>query len=665
MPSSRSPKAKAPKTRVRNPTPMAFVFWTEDLAEDAGVLNSTTCVWSPEARARIESLRQEKKAAGSSNANLPIRDLRFRLITSDRKIIRTSDDLGCGFKAQALLFTRSRGAPAMTAANAAVAIWAGKVLAASKDFKPETVRALEDLALAGRAVRAAERETEVFGWDVNRQTGSARTPQGTGLYTALVDYLGLQLEGQEIYPYAGPMRRVLDETLNQNTVSLMTEPITLPVKGKMEEVRFSLGITLSTETYPGRSLPMVQVSHTKHVFAREPRTGSTRTGGHLFPAGETRALRFSVDRQLTLDDGYMTLAAEYDLPTTTTTQAIARNGTRRGREWQGHQLVLNHHHGHAETDSAMRGVPVLDQLRSFERLAALLAPLGLTPWKGIEEIPTAYGEQGDADARWQNLFQDDQEEVPARASKKPKTEKQLQKEKDEEEADIREWSERMFSDIDTHYNGAHHIVLAHAEGYSEDARIARTNLLTLLGERAIVTLKALPEGVHGPKDHLAGHDLKKPAERADVRAQAWLPFVRTMRTYMDEQTDRPVNGIIVMAPIWYADPVTGQPRRDDKINKRLGRITLNRELGLLVQYLLPQARLRSGNLKPREEKAFRFRTVNAWRDLAWKNLGKINRMPQKIENSFSVPPADPGRIIVVLETDPMRAGGRGKCLVRA
>lgn len=660
---------KSPKKRVKNPRLMAFSFTPETLPEDAGWLNVSVCAWNPEARRLLELLSAQQRAAGQKFARLPYRDLRQRLHVRDRQILRTADDVGTGYRkgaagqAVVMLYSRSRAPRAQEEANAAAAIWAGRILGKTASLQQDTVQALENLALSGKAVRATEQSTPVYEWDHNRQTGTARKPRGSQLYAALADYVGLHLEGKVIYPEAGRMYRVLSDDLGTGEVQLMTAPIslTLPVKkeGAGVELRFSLGITISTETYPGRRLPVLQVSHTKHVWAREPEKGTSMLSGYFFPAEETRVLPFSVEKDLTMGEDYAAIASEYTLPTLTTAQ-IAQTGTGGSRRWKGHQVVINHRFGRGEKNTALRGVPVLDQLRSFEALIPLLSEIGLTPWTALEEIPTFYKDKNDSDMAWNKAFEepeqdsdepDSMEEEGESSEKDPKAAKRaetarLKKEQDKTAA-INEWTKRMTANIDLHYGGSHHIMLAYGEGLRDDAAAARDVLLTLLGDHAIIELRALPPGVHGPAAQGSDHKTLGVTERADLRAQAWLPFTQDLRTYMNEHAGQPLSGLLVMADLWYADPVTGRSKRDDKINKRVARSTINRDLGLLVQYLLPRDRLPTGELGTDHIHNFRMRVTNAWRDLAWKNLGKINRMEEKITRSFNQPPEDPAALTLL------------------
>jgi len=636
---------KAPKLRAINPRPMAFAFDPESLAPTDGILKVSLCRWTPEARKLLESLKKQLKDAPGPKVSLPIKDLRFRVQVRDRGVVRVEPDLGTGFYEQPLLYSRSTPATAAREANAAVAIWAGTVLSQSPLLQVSTRRALNELALAEKAVTAAEHHSPVFQWDINRHSGSARNPKNRNLYTDLAEYAATIVEGHEVYPGAGPMRRVVTASFIDNAVLLMTEPLTLNIGGT--EIRFSLGIELSTETYPGRSLPVLQVTHRKHVWARTPKKGTSRIGGYMFPAGDTRALQFMLEKDLSLGEDYLTLASEYGLPSLISNQ-LAESGTNPG--WRGHRLTINHRNGRAESNAALRGVPVLDQLLSFEQLANLLAPHGLLPWQGIQEIATHFGQSTGADMDWKVRFEEEDESVFDDEGRPldPKSVQKKKKDREKAEQKFGEWLTRVRSDIGNHYAGAHHIVLGYGPGLREDAEAARQILLDVLGAQAatseavagsaIIELKALPSEVHGPRAQLPGAELR-PAERAERRTQKWSLFVDEVKRYMAQHTDHPVSGVIVMADLWYPSS-TGASRKDDKINKRVGRVILSEQLGVMVQYLLPQERIQGQGINPKKARNFQIRTINAWRDLAWKSIGKMNGLSEKISASFAVPPAD-------------------------
>ncbi|MDR6218234.1 RNaseH domain-containing protein [Deinococcus soli (ex Cha et al. 2016)] len=627
---TRQKHAQNARSRVENPVIMAFAFGADQ--PDAGQHAVTVCTWTPEALSITQALKTKLGRA----ANLPTRDLRFRVQVRDPGVIRTEDDLGLGYTPQPLLYTRTEPDLAAEEANAAVAVWATKILKAQQGVDAALARELEDLALDGKAVRAQVQHKNVFSWDVNRRTGSARKPKNSNLYADLADFAGSLLEGQEVYPEAGPMRRVVTENLRDGTAVLMTDPLVRVIGDA--ELRFSLGLEISVETYPARALPVLQVKHKKFVWAREPRDGVRHLSGYLLPKGDTRALKFRLNPDLSFEEGYQALVDNYGVPATSA-EHLARNGLRLG----GHQIVINHQNGRAESNAALRGIPVIDQKCSFERLTALLAPHGLHPWQGLEEVPSHYGEKNDADMAWKILFAEDDEDTDQRPGKgKPKGAATIEREQRKALKAFEDWVARVREDINAHYGTAHHIILGYGSGLREDAEKAREILQQTLQDKAVIKLLAIPKDTHGNRADLpdSGRDIKT-VDRAATRERAWAPFVQQVREYAAATPELPVTGVIIMADLWYQSPRDGRNRKDDPINKRAARLTLNRQLGLMVQYLLPRARMKTGVINDKLARNFQIRTINAWRDLAWKSIGKMNALDEKIRLSFQAPPADP------------------------
>ncbi|WP_102126678.1 RNaseH domain-containing protein [Deinococcus planocerae] len=602
---------KQPRTRTVNATPTALAF--------TNVLNPEHVVtrvgWSDQVRPLLEamdaSLRPYKEG-------LPVRDLRLRLQARDAGVIRVDRSFGRGVD-PTLALSATGVETAERAANAAVADWVQEAVLELERVDARAAKALRQLALNGGAVGARTHRTQVFQWEAQRQTGSAK-PTTRTQYADLADFVADKLAGREVYPEAGPMRRVVSSDLGTNHADLMSDPITLDVADT--QVRFSVGITVSVETYPGRSLPVIQLRHKKFVWAREPRAGFDDLSGYVLPAGEARALRFEVGADLSLTAEYQALARRYDLPLTGVTAAdLALRGTT-GVYGQ-HRVVITHRNGRAETDAALRGVTDLDRRLSFERAAEHLKLHGFTPWTAIREIPTFYGQQSDADMAWKLAFED----PPAIDEN---TDRKTLKAIADAEREFQKWTERVRGAIDEHYGGSHHLVIGYYNGLLADAERAKAILESVLGEGATIHLEALPDNVHGPRTEPKG---TRPAERARARALAWAPFVTRLRQLQDA-AGQPLHGVLVLADEWYGG------RHDDSVNKRAARITLNRELGLTVQYLLPSKRKKDGTPTHGAEKNFQVRTINAWRDLAWKSIGKMHGIQGKLVQSLGV--ADEG-----------------------
>lgn len=609
--------ARTAKTRAENLTPMAFQF--DHLTEP--VYTFTEVRWTREASDLIallaSSLKPQKK-------RLPIRDLRLRVQVRDRGVIGTDKDLGTRYGMQAsrtLAFTTSEPEVAASQANDAVAEWAAQVSELAQ-IDEAAAKKLRKLALDQQATVPIPREEPVFGWETSRSNGTAKSPVNTRLFSTLADYVANLLTGQVIYPNTTPLRRIVSKDLTLNSAELMSDVMPLENK-KGNSVYFCVGVTVSVETYPGRALPIVKIHHKKFVWSREPTTGKTKLSGYVLPQGETRALRFEVEKDLGLSEDYAVLATEYDLelPPKATTATLATK-----MHHGPHTVVITHKNGRSKGDVALYGVTDLDRRLSFERLAEVLQPAGFTPWAGLEEVPSPSKSQADADMAWKELFDDvDEEETEDEAL--------LPSDREQEEAETKftRWAERVKGNIDAHYGGRYHLILGFAGGLTGDAEKARDILERVLGDGATIELKLLPDNVHGTRTSLPGANTSKASERAAVRLKAWQPFITEVNDYMAEQPDNPVHGVLILAK------KDNYPGRDDVINKRVARIALSRALGLTVQYLLPIRRKGNGEFVRNAEKNYRIRVVNAWRDLAWKSIGKMDGIERKAQEILGVP----------------------------
>jgi len=613
----------------------------------------TRVSWTPDAHAHLHKLRISLNTPRERTASLPVRDLRLRLQVRDAGVLRVDYDLG-QYKNCSLLVSTNSPIDAAKHANDAVAKWVQEAVYEIKQIDKDSAAWLRRLALAGAAVEAREEFVEVFHWDQHRQSGTA-TSQSNTQFADLADYVASELTGKVVFPDAPPMRRVVSANLTKNEARLMTDPLCRIFKDK--EVQFSLGITVHVDTFPGRSLPVIIISHHKHVYARKPKSSLKSLTGYAFPKDESRAFTFHVNPNLSLGDDYHFIAQQYSLSTSTAdAEALAANG--RTSDFDKCPIYIGHIHGQGASDAAPRGVPEMDRSLSFERIAAILAPLGFRPWTVLREIPTHYKSQKDADANWKHAFSD----ADAEEDEDTSTPEEIAA----AEADLKDWVDKMRHSIDEHYDGTYHLVIGYADGCQRDVKLAQSSLEQLLGQGTRIHLEALPPDVHGLRRNLPKHD-GRPAERAQARANAWLPFVQTIRNYMAQHKETPVHGLLIVARQWYSDE-KGKAT-EDKINKRVARITLNSELGLTVQYLLP-AKCKSDadrTILPQHRRNFRMRLVNAWRDMAWKSIGKMRSLELKVQRSLEQDlNAQTMPVLLglgVIRTNQRRSQGNETCLI--
>nr|GFD25030.1 hypothetical protein [Tanacetum cinerariifolium] len=127
-------------------------------------------------------------------------------------------------------------------ANAAVAEWVTEMVLTLAAVDQAAGMRLQELALAGEAAEGKMQVIPVFKWEHSPQTKSVKA----------------------------------------NDTICTHDPIEA-VLPTCESALFSLSLTVSVETYPGRPLPVIHIEHRKAVWAREPANKYERLSGFALP----------------------------------------------------------------------------------------------------------------------------------------------------------------------------------------------------------------------------------------------------------------------------------------------------------------------------------------------------------------------------------------------
>lgn len=688
MPTAKLSSPQHPKPATHKPYVLAFAFPDgQELQDRSPVVHSTEVIWSADGHAHLLAMHNSLKVQkGKNKVQLPIRDLRLRLQLNDPLVRRLDKALGTKSnpkKPVMLLYSGAERPTAEKAANDAVLVWVRDVVRPKnlEGLDQNAAQALQDLATKGLALRAVDHEAHVFTWKHHDANQSVATDFSTTQYADLADYVASLLAGQAIFgAEPGPLRREVTSELNSNYARLLTDPLRYPAgKG---EIAFSLGVTISVETYPGRPLPVVQVAFGKRVWASSPTDHLfNNLSGYALPIGEHRALRFDVLPNLGLDTDYHAIARKYGLPLprigqeSVTAKTLARDGREALGDYEKATVFITHRNGRGEKKPAQAGMPNQDKADAFERMAAVLAPYHLTPWRAVEEVKTKSHAPEGADESWRLFDTDYQKPAPKKPKPgaQPKSPKKVQAEADAKLDEAVAWRTRMQDDVRTYYHGGpYRLVLGYQDGQQASAEHAKTKLQELLGpETILVELFMLPDGVHGNRYHLEGKDEKSAEKRADLRTARWKTFVQGVTKREQELTEqaqkqsseKPVDafkfdGVLVLAHREYAAPTPKNPKhvgQDDKVNKRAGRLALMLGLKLPAQYLLPPNEL------PKKQGAdwaeFNRRVVNAWRDLAWKFRGYAPNLAQRIQEALPTLPATSS--VMLLSFGVLRSNRKG------
>lgn len=582
--------------RTAGPVPLAFVFDDSPVQPEHIV---TVVSWSLAALPLLRDLHKHF-ASLAPREGLPVEALRGRLEVTDADNLRLDRGLGLWGRSPAILWTACATELARERVSSAVLGWLVNDVEVDEAAATDLVQRLKHLARAGQVVEVARRTAQVFCWEQTRSgtaTGARTNREG---YADLADFVVRQLEGKELLPGLGGLRRIASGRLDSNQAELITEPVL------DQAASFSVVVRVRVLSFPGRATPVVALELSRRVWTRAfKRTAARELSAFALPDGTHTALRFTLKRRRETGDSGTTfayhpdsdfppIARAFGLPLDLAGDTIAADGHR----LQDCRLLVVHKHGVGKRVVVKQGIPDLDKLTAFRQMEALLAPVGLRPWQGLLELSSATRSIKDRNQKWRDRDADE----------------------DRRKA-FQRWQGEAKAAIASCYADAHHMIIAYHSSCYDDARRAQALLGEMLDSHVQVQLVPIPPGVHGPRAKLPSPASKTPRNRdfAEQRTRDWLPFVTEVRRY-ECNMNASIDGVLVIAPEWYAPGSA----HDDPVNKRAGRITLARELRVPVQYLRPE-REDGQEFRKNQDPAERFETrlMMAWLDLAWKNIGRI------------------------------------------
>lgn len=591
-------------------TPLGLVF-------EAGVpqhsYSVTVVKWSEAAHAQLKALSEILRAQ-TPRIDLPVISLRGRLELVDPNNLRLERTVGRFERSGTILWTRTGADSCREAVNAAVLGWlVDQVTALTiNEAGKRIVEQLKTLARSRRAVEAYQREAKPYTWD--ESLGKTAKAVSSTSYADLANFVAIHLEGKEVFPGLPGLRRIAMNQLEQNQAELITEPILV---GRSH---FSLVTRIRVFSYPGRPTPVVAIEFSRRIWATSIRERATvkSISAFAFPEGSSRAFQFSLSRKrdeqgvwsYQPDDDFAPIARRFFPGEPLTTDAILKNG----HTLKECKLLVVLKQGVGERSDVKVGVPDLDKMEAFERVAAALKEIHLVPWQGLQEVDSSTRPTVDRDQHWRKRDSD----------KQPDQKKYTN------------WLEEAQRSIQECYAGEHRIIIAVQPGAEADAQFAEDRLREIL--KGSVTTKRIPISpyVHGPRGVLPGKEIKNPADRAAKRIAEWGAFIEVVKRYEATEGGK-IDGVLVIAREWYAER-----QHDDVVNKRAGRLALAKELGVPIQYLRPRGEdretieaqpARGKSRSPEEiaaeiDRKFEDRLMIAWLDLAFKSLGRVR--PRKL-----------------------------------
>lgn len=578
------------------PVPLAFSFHAHPTSPEHAV---TAVEWTVEARQILRDLHGQF-AEARPRQSLPVSALRMHIALRDTETLRLDRTLGVWSRIPTILWTALQPQNAKAQMGKALLGWLTNDVAIKEPSTAELFQRLKRLTRDEQVVNASRRRAPIFDWESTINGTANLTGMNTKGYSDLADFVARQLEGQEVFPELGPLRRLVSRQLELNQAELMTEPVT------DQTTPFSLLVRVQVLSIPGRGTPIVVLECSRRFWMHAVKNNSAKElSAYALPIGRSTALRFTLRRRNTTKSGqsrftygpaedFAPIAREFELFRFQSGSEIIAQG-HLNRDCP---LLVVHKQGVGKRVDTKSGVPDLDKLTAFRHIAELLAPHGLEPWGGLEEVSTRTRPITDRNQKWHGR----------NSNEHGRNEFEM-------------WRLEAREDIVSYYAGIHHVVIGYYSDCYEDARRAQCLLTESLKKNIQIQIIPIPREAHGPRSALPVPSTQGLRQRAELRTQAWEPFVNEVRRYV-RNVETPLGGILIIAPEWYE--FGGGTAHDDSVNKRAGRITLARELGAPVQYLRPLRECSKARMSRDPENQFETRTLMAWLDLAWKTIGRVN-----------------------------------------
>lgn len=547
-----------------------------------------------------------------------------------------------------------------------------KPFAKKLDGLSEVIDRLEDLHYRNELLTITPLESQVLPWKWSEETG---TTQGKNYdFRVLVDYAARAIAGQEIFQGLGTMKRVVSSSasLATGTAELITDPITLP----KHTGKFSLVVRLEVVTYPSLHQPLLKIDVSKRRWfskLKPARYNSANISGFVFSDDYSdRTFRYTVLSQSekqeknqqdkkknwfwAIDKDFEALRGKLKLPLKTpdgqnidgSQIAFGKASTERC------QVVLTHRNGLQEGKHEIDvGVPEIDKLEAFEKIAKILQPIGFQPFDNYSEVKFKKGEahnlkKNQAASRMINLptLLGAALEVLEKGDSSDLTPKCLESFEDNELNSL--LTKHLDTNLDNIDKGRKALLLVcqlkelkamiqanqeairrlypneklllvvfYEEHLQTDLKLLQAIIRVLWGDVIELMINRLPANTHGPRESLPGANLKL-KERSHHRIKAWDSIVkqlalRKQRTFC-----------LVMAQEWYPNN-----KHDDSVNKPSSRQALAKIAGSCVQFLLPIEKTKEKELLKLDN--FSHRVQAALKDLLSAHSGRIDEVKEKVD----------------------------------
>lgn len=514
-------------------------------------------------------------------------------------------------------------------------------------------------------------------WSQNPNTGTTQPQNKNGApdksaYRALVEHSARLIAGREIFSGLGPLRRVVlgYSSLGSNAAELMTEPISIG-----EDDRFSLVITLSVETVPALSQPLLKIDVSKRRWINALKASKFRSDnitGYMFSkdiSDRVFSFRLSCQKKKIVEkeqqwewipnDSFSVLCQHFRLsPRNFIGQEIAA----RKADSDKCQFFLTYRHGIGE-HSVGAGVPEIDKLKAFENIKKLLGSHGLIPFESHVKVPNRnkapnkefsreinlptlingmlqLSDQGSTEINPDYVRDLSDRELSALLKEKVNISAEqilgginafrIKRKRDDTTDDLKVLIEENQKALKRIYPEEKiRIIILYQEGSQDQASLLTQIIHRLWGQSLEVWESHLVKKTHGPRVDLPDYN-QKAKQRSQARVKQWSKTSNSIsksgcRTFC-----------LVLAEEFYQSS-RGKPEYDDNINKPSTYRALAGDGGACVQFLLPMKRDRKGRFKLED---FTRNAQQALKDLLSAHSGRVDEIKGKVDKGLRKIPAE-------------------------
>lgn len=570
-----------------------------------------------------------------------------------------------------------------------------KPFADKAEVSPEIMERLQEMQEQGELLTVSGVKVQVLPWDYDKKTGTTKS-KGNYDFGVLADYASRLIAGKEIFTGLGPMKRIISSSrsLTSGEAELITDPISIDD----ESGKFSLLLQLKVITIPYLNQPLLKIDVSKRRWLndlRDARYNDSQITGFMFSDDYTdRAFTYTVFPQK--DQKYSqqvkksrkkqsepqessTEKATYSWVTGKDFEPLREKFRLSIQTFNGQQIVdgkastkkckvlLTYKNGLQDDHGIQAGVPEIDKLEAYEKIAEIFESVGLKPFDAYSAIKPeqgkAHSSQKLEDAKASRMINlptllkaillpdGNSSQNIASLSDSELDDLLRQKFGINLEMILEKRKSLEFNEKDSKKkNPSDELNLLISENKAAFARLYPQEKLRLIifcenkndsgvklleaiahllyGASLEIVVSHLPANTHGPKINLPGKDLKKAKERSAKRIEAWQ--------HTSKQVANPNyrTFCLVMARHFYEEA----NQYDDKVNKPSTRKALATDGRSCVQFIIPiEKTIKTKKIKL---ESFFHRVQSALKDLLFAHSGRIDGVQEKVDKYLANTPAE-------------------------